>query len=142
MPTVPSRSPSSVHAHNTSSTSLSVSWGPVPAGYVHGVLLGFKVLYQESNAGNNTWLENTVDARIMSFAITNLTKFTKYNIQVLGFTIKGDGKPSKSLRVRTDEDGECGLMVLGCLATLETSIFAGKIVLPLPNVMGDENDGE
>lgn len=95
-----------VTAYNTSSSSILVSWEPVPTGYLHGRLQGYKVLYEVSSASNSTWLEKRIDAKTSSVAIFNLTKFTKYNVQVLAFTVVGDGKPSKAIQVTTDEDGK------------------------------------
>ena len=38
--------------------------------------------------------------------LTGLNKFTKYNISVLAFTVKGDGPVSSTITVTTDEDSK------------------------------------
>ena len=90
-------------AHNTSSTSLHVSWHEVPKGFVHGILLGYRVLYKIANVtGNKSITTETTNKR----ELQELKKFTVYEINVLAFTAIGDGANSKSIHVSTDEDGK------------------------------------
>ena len=48
----------------------------------------------------------TVLASSRSISFTRLEKYTNYTIQVLAFTVKGDGKLSEPIVVITDEDGK------------------------------------
>lgn len=51
------------------------------------------------------WNNQTVGAIANDTTITNLQKFTKYALQVAGFTRRGTGVLSKAKIVTTDEDG-------------------------------------
>ena len=103
--TVPSLPPTNVSAHNTSSTSLHVSWHEVPKGFVHGILLGYRVLYKIANVTGNKSITTTSET-INKRELQELKKFTIYEINVLAFTAIGDGANSKSIHVSTDEDGK------------------------------------
>ena len=39
--------------------------------------------------------------------VTNLTKYTTYQVLISGFTLKGSGPQSAPVNVTTDEDGNC-----------------------------------
>ncbi|XP_074628437.1 uncharacterized protein LOC141886246 isoform X3 [Acropora palmata] len=100
---VPSRSAISVHARNTSHTSLLVEWNPIPAEYIHGVLLGYRVLFWRSNESNETYETRQTGPDVHSVRLTDLWIYTKYKIRVLGFTLAGKGSKSKEIEVSTDE---------------------------------------
>ncbi|XP_022795623.1 uncharacterized protein LOC111334195 isoform X1 [Stylophora pistillata] len=103
----PSSSPSDVKASNKSSTTIYVEWSPIPKQFIHGILLGYHVHYTNLDPNgyedvvtriyqtgpNSTWI-----------LITNLLKFTSYQIKVSAFTIKGDGPLSDAIFERTQED--------------------------------------
>lgn len=104
--TVPSLPPQNVSSHNTSSTSLHISWQEVPHGFVHGILLGYRILFKIAN--------KAVDFSVVSTSATTrykelhgLGKFTVYEIGVLAFTGIGDGPNSTSVFISTDEDSKC-----------------------------------
>ena len=101
MPSVP---PSHVNVHNTSSTSLKVTWVPVPQEYVHGVLLGYTVVYRVSDSDRSKL--HYVSTSNTSIELTRLNKFTVYSVRVMAFTVIGQGNASDWLLVSTDEDGE------------------------------------
>ena len=106
---VPSLPPEQLAAQNTSSTSLSVTWLPVPNGFVHGILRGYRVLFktdQESSYRN-------VTTGNQSFELTGLEKFTNYTVKVLAFTSIGDGNKSDPVIAPTDEDGKNPLNLIG-----------------------------
>lgn len=100
----PSRSPDNLRAHNTSSTSLLVSWGKVRHGYVHGILLGYRLQYKTTSKLQYVTL---VMGRVSSQTLLEgLMKYTDYKIRISAFTRIGDGPNSRTITVRTDEDGE------------------------------------
>lgn len=92
-------------AHNTSSTSLKVTWGEVPKGFVHGILRGYRVFYKRTGDEINNYLNSTTGPTKRELHVTGLEKFTEYSVKVLAFTIKGDGTVSGNISVSTDEDG-------------------------------------
>lgn len=103
---VPSRPPQNLWANNISSTALITKWNPVPLGFVHGILWGYRVLYKEKNNPSAQYTIITVPPGIRRQTISNLKKFTYYTIWVLAFTIRGDGALSPPMNVTTDEDSK------------------------------------
>ena len=105
---MPSLPPQNVSSHNTSSTSLHVSWREVPHAFVHGILLGYRVIYKAaSGTGNNSIV--TVSDTTIEKELLGLKKFTIYDISVLAFTVIGDGENSTSIFISTDEDSKSQL---------------------------------
>ena len=90
---------------NTSSTSIRVSWREVLHGFVHGILLGYRVLYKEASGSKNQSVVS-ISANVKSKELQGLEKFTIYEISVLAFTRIGDGINSTALFVSTDEDSK------------------------------------
>ena len=103
---VPTLPPQNLWANNISSTALETKWKPVPPGFVHGILRGYKVLYKKTNEPSAPYTILTVPPGVMLKKIYQLRKFTFYTIEVLAFTIKGDGAPSPQVNVTTDEDSK------------------------------------
>ena len=89
---------------NTSSTSIRVSWHEVLHGFVHGILLGYRVLYKASGSKSQSFV--SISANVKSKELQGLEKFTIYEISVLAFTRIGDGINSTALFVSTDEDSK------------------------------------
>lgn len=93
-------------ARNTSHTSLLVDWKDIPRDYVHGILLGFRVLFWRFNESRDTYEIREVLPDEGSVHLKDLWIYTKYKIQVLGFTAAGEGAVSEEIEVSTDEYGE------------------------------------
>lgn len=101
----PSQSPINVRAFNkTSPTKITVQWNPIPDKfYVHGILRGYKVLYSAIAIANKKLeelktYEVTVEPSTLTAVLENLTAFTRYEVRVLAFTVKGDGVKSTPIR--------------------------------------------
>ncbi|XP_048584451.1 uncharacterized protein LOC5515158 isoform X2 [Nematostella vectensis] len=99
---VPSLAPGNLQAYNTSSTSLNITWNPIPFPYVHGILRGYRAMYREESTANGSY--SNVTSLQKHVLITGLKKFTRYSIHVLAFTVKGDGVMSEAVNISTDED--------------------------------------
>ena len=102
---VPSSPPQSVRSFNTSSTSVNVTWLEVPTGFVHGILLGYRVFYCITQHQPTSVPYTIVSANKLSKELTMLKKFTNYTIQLAAYTRIGDGTKSPPFIVSTDEDG-------------------------------------
>ena len=100
----PGAPPENVTGHHTSSTSISVRWGEVPADKQHGNIVNYTVIYKDSEGGAE--MKKGVDSPARETELTNLARYTEYSIKVLAATVKGDGPPSEAIIVRTDEDGK------------------------------------
>ena len=107
----PSQSPINVRAFNkTSPTQITVQWNPIPDKfYVHGILRGYKVLYSAIAVANEKLeeletYELTVGPSTLIAVLENLTAFTRYEVRVLAFTVKGDGVKSTPIRAGNSDD--------------------------------------
>ena len=89
--------------HNTSSTSISVSWEPVQADLQNGIITGYNITYQSLTENDNGFVPAGPNDRQAN--LTGLKEFVDYNISVVAFTVKGDGPPFV-LVVRTDQDSK------------------------------------
>ena len=99
----PSAPPANVTGNNSSSTSILVQWDEVPENDKNGIIKGYNVTYKDWRTG----VEKTKTVNTRQVELTGLNKFTKYNISVLAFTVKGDGPLSSTITVTTDEDSTC-----------------------------------
>ena len=102
---VPTSAPLNVKAVNESSTSIVVSWEPVPERHRHGVIRNYAVDVAECDdgAGIPTKTFNTTDFQI---TIDGLKKFTCYQVKVKAGTIKGHSKFSPPYDCKTGQDGK------------------------------------
>ncbi|KAJ8246101.1 hypothetical protein GJAV_G00263660, partial [Gymnothorax javanicus] len=91
---VPSGYPENVTAEAVSSTSILVTWGPVPEQEKNGYILGYKVLYKEQDSEAEPQVHLVKGNLTQSALLRNLRKYILYQIQVLAFTRIGDGEPS------------------------------------------------
>ena len=104
----PSTGPKSVQVQTTSSTTIVVKWGDIASIDHNGILQGYKVRYSALKPG--TGLVESAQYKIIennsSFTttLTELKKYTKYQISVCGFTHVGDGVYSSMVTERTHED--------------------------------------
>ena len=93
-------------AFNVSSTIIRVTWQPIPADHIHGVLSGYNVGHHRVGREKRSVTMVTVNASSLSVDIMGLVKFSEYRIMVSGFTSKGVGNQSE-ITCWTDEDGKC-----------------------------------
>ncbi|GBP30656.1 Protein sidekick [Eumeta japonica] len=107
---VPSRGPNDVSANATSSTTVVVLWGDIPAQDQNGLIEGYKVCYAAITPPPRPEQKKVECQPIASnqthtITLTELRKYVVYQIQVLGYTRLGDGALSDPpVTVRTFED--------------------------------------
>ena len=102
--TEPNAPPVDVSGHNTSSTSILVQWGEVPADDQNGIILSYTVTYKA--LPNGIELTNNVTAPTTEATLEGLNEFTNYSITVFASTAKGAGNVSGAIIVITDEDSK------------------------------------
>ena len=100
----PNAPPANVKGNNSSSTSILVQWDEVPENGKNGIIKGYNITYKDWRTGVEK--TQTVNASASQVDLTGLNKFTKYNISVLAFTVKGGGPLSSTITVTTDEDSK------------------------------------
>lgn len=93
-------------AFNTSSTSINVTWEPVPDDHVNGIVLGYRLFYKQADKAINDFSNLTVNSSIFDIEINGLKYYTKYELRLLAFTMVGDGNISEPVYCMTDEDGK------------------------------------
>ena len=100
----PNAPPSNIKGYNTSSTSIFVQWGNVPAADQNGVILSYTVTYKAfPNGIPQTTVVNPPTTEV---TLTGLNEYTNYSITVFASTAKGDGNVSEPIIVITDEDSK------------------------------------
>ena len=99
----PDGAPQNVREHNTSSTSISVSWEEVQSDLQNGIITGYNITYESQTENDKGVLLTGPNDRQAN--LTGLKKFVNYNISVIAFTVKGDGPPTVIV-VRTDQDSK------------------------------------
>ena len=92
-----------MRGHNTSSTSISISWEEVQAELRNGIITGYTITYQSQTENDNGIVEAGRNDRQAD--LTGLKEFVNYTISVFASTVKGIGPPSV-LVVRTDQDSK------------------------------------
>ena len=88
------------------STSVHTSWHLPPADSLHGLLLGFKLLYKIKNSSDPLTSVTIASNSTLTRDVTGLDKYTEYEFQVLAFSSVGNGPASPVRVVRTNEDGK------------------------------------
>ena len=108
----PNASPSDVQGRNTSSTSILVQWGDVPAADQNGIILSYTVTYKALPGGAPK--AEVVIAPTTETTLTGLNEYTNYSITVFASTVKGDGNVSEPIIVITDEDSKLLFRIVSC----------------------------
>ncbi|KAG5670578.1 hypothetical protein PVAND_000830 [Polypedilum vanderplanki] len=90
-------------AHNTSSTSVRISWKPPPLDTIHGEFLGYRITYRTRDKNPDDVKEIYIrDSSVESHEITNLEIFTQYLVSIQVFNPEGPG-PASTVLIMTDE---------------------------------------
>ncbi|XP_068676118.1 receptor-type tyrosine-protein phosphatase S-like isoform X1 [Montipora foliosa] len=101
--------PQNLSAINTSSTSLRVTWAPLPLKDRRGIILGYKIVYNKTvirtrGSRSNDSGELSVNGTTLELTIDGLQKFTNYCIRARAFNSKGEGNYTEDECLSTDED--------------------------------------
>ncbi len=100
----PTAAPKNVTGHNSSSTSIFVTWDDVPAADQNGIILTYTITYESLTENHN---ENvTVNYPARQTNLTGLREYVNYSITVFASTVKGNGPASNPIVVITDQDGK------------------------------------
>ncbi|KAI8130856.1 Down syndrome cell adhesion molecule-like protein 1 [Lucilia cuprina] len=88
----PTGKPIPTAAHNTSSTSVYISWKPPPPDTILGEFLGYRITYRPRDRNPNDTKEIYIrDSTIESHEILNLEPYTQYKVTVQVFNPEGLG---------------------------------------------------
>ena len=80
-------------------TTIPVVWQPINSDHIHGILLGYKIRYKavaigEEPVEDEPIKEEIVNSSTFVLVLKNLEIFTLYRIDVMGYTIMGNGPPA------------------------------------------------
>ncbi|XP_071566445.1 cell adhesion molecule Dscam2 isoform X2 [Temnothorax nylanderi] len=101
---VPSSPPQDVRCTALSSMSLQVSWESPPDSSLNGILKGYKVMWENTDALTESVKPEMKITTALTVVLHSLEKYTNYSIQVLAYTRTGDGASSSPLYCVTEED--------------------------------------
>ena len=103
---VPSAWPSRFFGINISAYDLLLNWSRIPYDDWRGFLLGYTILYRETDAVGSPWNTSKVyGGNTLSSVIRNLNAYTNHTLRIACFTIKGNGNFSDDIVISTGEDG-------------------------------------
>lgn len=100
---VPAAPPQNVSGFNISKHEIRVFWEEVPSRDVNGILLGYRVIFNETSGDV---FSESVEFPRMNVTLGFLRPYTFYSLQVLAYTIEGDGPKSPPIIIRTEEEGK------------------------------------
>ena len=72
----------------------------------HGTITGYKLFYRQKYSVNNLVMEPVDGAATLTKDFANLTKYTRYEFQVLAVGSRGKGPKSSIMVGQTLEDGK------------------------------------
>ena len=123
--TEPSAAPENVTGHNSSSTSILVTWGEVPAADQNGIILTYTIAYESLTENHNGNI--TVNYPDRQTNLTGLREYVNYSVTVFASTVKGDGPTSNPILVITDQDSKWFVFVhlCVCVSLLWPSLIEG-----------------
>lgn len=104
---VPSAPPQNMACAALTGQNIQVTWKPPPSDKVHGVVQGYKLLYEaasvvlEQQAGRETKISHA-----LSTVLHGLSPYTNYTVQVLAYTRAGEGVASSPISCTTEETGK------------------------------------
>ena len=102
---VPEAPPRNVSGFNLTKHEIYVQWEMVPKPASNGLILGYRVFFTEANVSDAEEFNVTVPFPGRNVTLSPLQPYTFYSIQMLAFTVKGDGPRSRAIEVRTEEEG-------------------------------------
>ena len=96
-----------MNGHNTSSTSIRVSWEEVPVIQQNGIITKYTITYRSLTENHNGNVEVTGSPPALTVEITGLREYVEYSIMVFASTAKGNGPHSSPVEVvSTDQDSK------------------------------------
>uniref|UniRef100_A0A1A9WXF2 Down syndrome cell adhesion molecule n=1 Tax=Glossina brevipalpis TaxID=37001 RepID=A0A1A9WXF2_9MUSC len=99
----PSAAPQSVTCIALTAQNIQISWQAPPKENHHGIIQGYKVLYEPGNFDSEYGTRETKITSALSTVLHGLQPFTNYSVQVLAFTRAGEGVVSPAVSCTTEE---------------------------------------
>ncbi|XP_059476003.1 cell adhesion molecule Dscam2 isoform X1 [Neocloeon triangulifer] len=103
---VPSKPPQDVRCVALSPQSIQVSWQPPPSANIHGLLQGYKLIYELAELAS-THASSAPESRqttALTIVLQGLARHSNYTVQVAAITGIGDGPLCRPIYCKTAED--------------------------------------
>ena len=115
--------PQIIDGHNTSSTTIRVTWKAMPV--QNGIIVSYSVYYQAigGSYSDSTKRYKQVGSALTQADLTGLEVYVLYNITVTASTSAGEGPSSIAIAVRTAEAGK----IINC-HKMKLCIIFGRII--------------
>ncbi|CAI8016066.1 Netrin receptor DCC [Geodia barretti] len=120
--TAPSAPPKGMSWEGSSSTNITIKWGPVPCADRNGNITSYVVMFREN--GKEIFYNEATTGGDMEFTITGLQRSTEYEIKVAAFTVAVGPFTNESLFASTTAGTrEGGSNVGGVVASVILSVL-------------------
>ncbi|XP_051167558.1 cell adhesion molecule Dscam2-like isoform X4 [Leptopilina boulardi] len=133
---VPSSPPQNVACTALNGQNIQVTWKPPPSDKVHGMVVGYKVVYEATNGVMEIDMQGSPETRItqaLSAVLHGLNPYTNYTVQVLASTRAGDGVSSIPVSCTTEEDVPGAPERVKAVASAEDSMVISWLPPRRPN---------
>lgn len=129
----PSASPQSVSCLTLSAKNIQISWQAPPKNFCHGIIQGYKLLYEPTYSENDYNIQETKITSSLSTVLHGLKPFTNYSVQVSAFTRAGEGTLSDSVMCTTEETVPDAPERVKFIVSSETSVIISWLPPRHPN---------
>ncbi|KAJ7323752.1 hypothetical protein OS493_030876 [Desmophyllum pertusum] len=139
----PNSLPQNFTAFNISSTSIRITWDPVPLENRRGIILGYKIFFDKLSRSRRA--ARSVDngeqqiekTDILSYDFVGLDKFTSYCVWAVAFNSKGDSNETNEICISTDEDVPSHPPLdISAHNTSSTSVYVKWVAIPTHFIHG------
>ncbi|XP_015601116.1 Down syndrome cell adhesion molecule-like protein Dscam2 isoform X2 [Cephus cinctus] len=132
---VPSAPPQNVACAALTGQSIQITWKPPPSDKLHGIVQGYKLLYEAANDGA-TEMQGSRETKIshaLSTVLHGLNPYTNYTVQVLAYTRAGEGVSSNPVSCTTEETVPDAPEKLKAVASAEDTVVISWLPPRRPN---------
>ncbi|XP_043279367.1 Down syndrome cell adhesion molecule-like protein Dscam2 isoform X3 [Venturia canescens] len=134
---VPSAPPQNVVCTALTGQNIQVTWKPPPNDRVHGVIQGYKLLYEPTN-DMTAEIHGSRETKIaygLSTVLHGLDPYTNYTVQVLAYTRAGEGVSSNPVSCTTEENVPDAPEKVKAVSSAENAVVISWLPPRRPNGM-------
>lgn len=130
---VPSAPPQGVTCTALTSQNIQVTWQAPPKANMHGIIQGYKLLYEPSNLEIDYGTRETKITSALNTVLHGLQPYTNYSVQVLAYTRAGEGVSSPVTSCTTEETVPDAPERIKSVVNSETSVIISWLPPRRPN---------
>ncbi|ALC39172.1 Dscam2, partial [Drosophila busckii] len=129
----PSAYPKSVSCIALTAQNIQISWQAPPKELSHGIIQGYKLLYEPGSLESEYNVRETKITSALSTVLHGLQPFTNYSVQVLAFTRAGEGVLSPAVSCVTEEAVPDAPELVKSVVSSESSVIISWLPPRRPN---------